>query len=103
MVDQEGADILEEAELITYQKAGMPPAATPLQQGPLEDERVPEEWNRARIQQGDVVGFLGQRPIVRPVREEEMADVVGSRGDPDTECGSGVMAALARLRQQQKE
>ena len=61
---------------------------------------MPEDWNRARNQQGEVVGFVGQRPIVRPVRDEEMEGVVGSSGDSDT---PGVMAALARLRQQQKD
>ena len=99
MVDQEGADVLEEVETATYRNAGVPLSARPLQQGLAEDERMPNEWNRARNQQGEVVGFAGQRPIVRPAREGG----VGSSGDADTESGSGVMAALARLRQQQKD
>ena len=102
MVDQEGADALEKVESTTYRNAGMPRGGGPLQQGPVEDERMPDQWNRARNQQGEVVGFVGQRPIVRPVGEEKEG-VVGSGGDSDTESGSGVMAALARLRQQQKD
>ena len=102
MVDQEGVDALEEMESTTYRNAAMPSGTRPLEQGPVEDERMPEEWNRARNHQGEVIGFVGQRPIVRPVTQEEMEGVVGARGDSDTESGSGVMAALARLRQQQK-
>src|SRR5208337_4654653 len=98
MVDQEGADVLEEVEA-TYRNAGGP---RPLQQGPSEDERMPDEWNRARNQQGEVVGFVGQRPIIRSGREaEEAEDVLESGGSDNADAGSGVMAALARLRQQE--
>jgi hypothetical protein len=99
MVDQEGADVLEEVET-TYRNTG---GARPLQQGPSEDERMPDEWNRVRNQQGEVVGFVGQRPIIRPRREEEAEDVVESGGSNNADTGSGVMAALARLRQQEKD
>jgi hypothetical protein len=99
MVDQEGADVLEEVET-TYRNTG---GARPLQQGPSEDERMPDEWNRVRNQQEEVVGFVGQRPIIRPRREEEAEDVVESGGSNNADTGSGVMAALARLRQQEKD
>lgn len=96
MVDQEGADVLEEVET-TYRNAG---GARPLQHGPSEDERMPDEW---RNQKGDVVGFVGQRPIIRPGKEAEAEDVVESGGSDNADAGSGVMAALARLRQQEKD
>ena len=94
MVDQEGAEVLEEME--TYANAGRTVRAP---RGPVDDERMPEEWNRAKNTEGEVVGFIGQRPIVRAgmaegdeIREEEDATVPGEEG---------VMAALARLRQQE--
>ena len=103
MIDQEGADVLEEVESTTYRNAGIQPVERPSQQEPMGDERMPEAWNRARNQQGEVMGFVGQRSIVRPVGEEEMEGVAGTSRDSDTESGSAVMAALARLRQQQKD
>jgi len=83
--------------------------------GPTDDERMPEEWNRAmNMDGGEVVGFIGQRAIVRErmgeegdeIREESerMTDVVGEgRGEEDatTTGEEGVMAALARLRRQE--
>jgi len=67
MVDQEGADVL--AEMETYANAGSAPmmGRPAQQQRPVDDERMPEEWNRARNKEGDVVGFMGQRPIVRSI------------------------------------
>jgi hypothetical protein len=98
MVDQEGADVLNQME--TYGNAGNTPLpGQPAQQRPMDDERMPEEWNRARNMEGDVVGFMGQRPIIRP-KENEMVTLEESGGTSD--AGSGVMAALARLRQQEK-
>jgi hypothetical protein len=98
MVDQEGADVLNQME--TYGNAGNTPLPEQsAQQRPMDDERMPEEWNRARNMEGDVVGFMGQRPIVRP-KENEMVTMEESGGTSD--AGSGVMAALARLRQQEK-
>jgi len=112
MVDEDGAQVLEEME--TYGNAGRTvlPAAT---RGPTDDERMPEEWNRARnMEGGEVVGFVGQRAIVRAgmggeggeIREESerMMGVVGEEGgeeDVSTAGETGVMAALARLRQQE--
>jgi len=101
MVDQEGADILDEMDnATTYRNAGHRSVdQRPVREGPVEDERMPDEWNRARNQQGEVVGFIGQRPIVRPAEESD-GNVSGiSEEDP----GSGVMAALARLRERQKD
>jgi len=111
-VDEDGAQVLEEME--TYGNAGrtVPAAAT---RGPTEDERMPEEWNRARnMEGGEVVGFIGQRAIVRAgmggeggeIREESerMMGVVeegGGEEDVSTAGETGVMAALARLRQQE--
>jgi len=103
MIDQDGADVLEEMETTAYRNAGNVSGTRPLQQGPLEDGRMPDEWNRARNQEGDVIGFVGQRPIIRPTREEESTDVVESAAGEDTGSGSGVMAALARLRQTEKD
>ena len=103
MVDQDGSDALEEIET-TYRNAAIPWGTRPLQQEPVEDERMSDEWKRTRDQQGEVVGIIGQRPVVRPFREEEMPDVVvASGGGLDAHSGSGVMVALARLRQQGKE
>ena len=99
MVDQEGADVLEQME--TYANAGsVPTMGRPTQkQRPMDDERMPEEWNRARNKEGEVVGFIGQRPIIR---EKESEDVPPEENEGTSEAGSGVMAALARLRQQEK-
>jgi hypothetical protein len=99
MVDQEGADVLEQME--TYANAGsVPTMGRPTQQQrPMDDERMPEEWNRARNKEGEVVGFIGQRPIIR---EKESEDVPAEENEGTSEAGSGVMAALARLRQQEK-
>jgi hypothetical protein len=101
MVDEAGAEALEEEE--TYRNAGNPPTARtrPVQRGPVQDERMPDEWNRAQNQEGEVVGFIGQRPIIRPTKEIESAGVVENEGGSDS--ASGVMAALARLRQQERE
>lgn len=103
MVDQEGADVLREVET-TYRNAGITPGARSKPQSPVEDERMPDEWNRVRNQQGEVIGLVGQRPVVRPMRVEEAVDVdgVGSVGDEDPNSESRVMAALARLRQSEK-
>ena len=97
MVDQEGADALDQME--TYANAGNPPLlGQPSQQGPMDDERMADEWNRAKNKEGDVVGFIGQRPIIRPKETESAAEESGET----PEAGSGVMAALARLRQQER-
>lgn len=98
MVDQEGADALDQVE--TYANAGNPPLpGQSSQQRPMDDERMPDEWNRDRNKEGDGVGFIGQRPIIRP-KETESVTAEESGGTP--EAGSGVMAALARLRQQER-
>jgi hypothetical protein len=99
MVDQEGADVL--AEMETYANAGSAPmmGRPAQQQRPVDDERMPEEWNRARNKEGDVVGFMGQRPIVR---SKESENVPAEQSSGASESSSGVMAALARLRQQEK-
>ena len=97
MVDQEGAHVLDQME--TYANAGNPLLlGQSSQQRPMDDERMPDEWNRARNKEGDVVGFIGQRPIIRPKETESAAEESG--GAP--EASSGVMAALARLRQQER-
>src|SRR5271169_3380615 len=63
MVDEDGAQVLEEME--TYGNAGRTVPAAAMR-GPTEDERMPEEWNRARnMEGGEVVGFIGQRAIFR--------------------------------------
>jgi len=97
MVDQEGADILEEEE--RYRNAGTAPSLRPVQRGPVDDERMPDEWNRVRNQEGEVVGFIGQRPIRRPAPEEETEQ----EKQVEEGASSGVMAALARLRQQEQQ
>jgi hypothetical protein len=99
MVDEAGAEALEEAE--TYRNAGNAPGARPIQRGPVQDERMPDEWNRAQNQEGEVVGFIGQKPIVRPTKGNEPDTVVENEGGSESE--QGVMAALARLRQQERE
>jgi len=103
MVDQEGADVLEEVET-TYANAGR--TGVRVSQGPVDDERMPEEWNRARnTEGGEVVGFIGQRAIVRAGGGEgdEIREESERGGEEDARGGAGedgVMAALARLRQQ---
>lgn len=92
MVDQEGAEVLEEME--TYANAGR---TVRVPRGPVDDERMPEEWNRARNTEGEVVGFIGQRPIVRA----GIAEGDEIRDDTTVPGEEGVMAALARLRQQE--
>jgi hypothetical protein len=99
MVDQEGVDALEEVEETTYRNAGIAPNAKSLRQELGEDGRMPDEWNRTRNSQGELVGFVGPRPIIRPPRDE---DVVGTSGG-EKATDSGVMAALARLRQLEKD
>ena len=99
MVDEAGAEALEEEE--TYRNAGNPSTPRPVQRGPVHDERMPDEWIRAQNQEGEVVGFIGQRPIIRPTKEIESEAVVANEVGSDS--GSGVMAALARLRQQERE
>lgn len=102
MVDQEGADVLEQMETTNYANAGNEPVmGRPIQQQnrPVDDERMPEEWNRARNKEGEVVGFIGHRPIIRS-KENEEVPMEGSEAT-SLETSSGVMAALARLRQQE--
>ena len=103
MIDQDGADTLEEME--RYASAGTAPIPRRLQHTAMDDERMSEEWNRARNQQGEVVGFLGQRPIIRSSTDTEEADKGGEKkGSSDTdESSAGVMAALARLRRQEDD
>jgi hypothetical protein len=100
MVDQEGAEVLEEEE--TYRNAGTAPVVRPAQRIPVVDERMPDEWNRKRNQGSEVVGFIGQNPIVRPAEAVEGA-VDGSEQGSVSGTNSGVMAALARLRQQEQD
>jgi len=104
MIDQEGADVLDEMER-GYGNAGTGPTALPPQQVPVDDERMPDEWNRARNQQGELVGFFGQRPIIRPSTEKEEADMLGDEkaGSEMDQASAGVMAALAQLRRQEKD
>jgi hypothetical protein len=100
MVDQEGAEVLEEEE--TYRNAATAPVVGRVQRGPVDDERMPDEWNRKKNQDGEVVGFLGQNPIVRPVEAVEGAAGESTQGSLSG-TNSGVMAALARLRQQEQD
>jgi hypothetical protein len=97
MVDEDGVEALEELE--TYGNAGNVPVHKPIRQGPVEDERMPDEWNRTRNQEGEVVGFIGQRPIIRPTIENQVEKEVEDGGT----ANEGVMAALSRLRQQEKD
>ena len=101
-VDQDGVDALAEQD--TYRNAGTAAVARAVPREPVDDERMSEEWNRARNQEGEVVGFIGQKPIVRPVREtvDKPVDkpIDKDSRDEGSESNSGIMAALARLRQQ---
>jgi len=102
MVDQEGANVVDEMER-TYANAGNASMGrVPVtRQRPAEDERMPEEWNRAMNQEGNVVGYIGQRPIRRPAEQDtELDNQLESGWDTQTEATAGVMAALARLRQE---
>jgi len=105
MVDQEGVNVMEEMEQ-NYANAGNASMGRrPVsQQGRsvVEDERMPDEWNRARNQDGEIVGFIGQRPIIRPAGQDDAEDDACKEdyGGSQGEVNSGVMAALARLRQQ---
>jgi hypothetical protein len=100
MVDQEGAEVLEEEE--TYRNAATAPVVGRVQRGPVDDERMPDEWNQKKNQDGEVVGFLGQNQIVRPVEAVEGAVGESAQGSLSS-TNSGVMAALARLRQQEQD
>jgi len=106
MVDQEGANVMEDMER-NYANAGN---ASMGRTGPVarrkssEDERMPDEWNRARNQEGEVVGYIGQRPIRRAVEQPDKDDQNGDSAENGVEIqgdpSAGVMAALARLRQE---
>lgn len=102
MVDQEGVDILDETET-TYANAGAPRSARPLPLRSTEDERISDEWNRTRSQQGEVVGFMGQKPIIRSGIDRDNEDRAESGALSDANTQSEVMAALARLRQLEKD
>ena len=107
-VDQAGEEALEHIEQYYANAGEAAPVSRPIQQRPVPDERMPDEWNRTRNQEGEVVGFIGQRPIVRPEKEAEDSEPKNGseNGGPSSDkakVSSGVMAALARLRQQGKD
>src|SRR5271154_2356535 len=60
-VDQAGEEALEQMEQYYANAGGSAPVPRPTQQRPVEDERMPDEWNRTRNQEGEVVGFIGER------------------------------------------
>ena len=103
MVDEQGAEVLEEMEM--YGNAGR---TLRVSQGVTEDERMPEKWDHARNTEGEIVGFIGQKAILRAGEETRVgkADAIRKESEERGSDGAaaagedGVMAALARLRQQ---
>jgi hypothetical protein len=103
MVDEEGVNVIQEMER-NYANAGnasigkvVPPVT---RARTTEDERMPDEWNRTRNQEGEVVGYIGQRAIRRTIEQDEQEENRENEEDDLVGANAGVMAALAQLRKE---
>jgi hypothetical protein len=98
-IDQDGID---GAQVEGYGNAGHAPSNRSVQEKPKDDERMPDEWNRANNKEGYVAGFIGHRPIIRGATDKQVVPEIAEHGgDSENTTESGVMAALARLRQEE--